>query len=1006
MPDTLQDFIRQHGAMEGLMSDNARVEIGEAVKDIQHLYCIKDRQSEPHYEHQNPVERHIQDVKRMSNNIMDRVGCPSGYWLLCTLFVIGLLNHLVNVNSVVPMTVVTGEITDVSPYLSFHFWQEVFFEQPGKQGEALGRWVGVAHNKGDKLTYLVLTNDTKQVIARSNVRAAKDSLFPNQRARPVIDSSPDGGEVSQRPVLTSVPDAMGVDPSDIELPKFAPEELLGLTFLHETDSGERIRAKITRKIMDRDAENHQNIKFLVSCGDNDYEEIIAYNKLSDIVDRQQQAEADGRLDTWTFKDVLDHQGPLTSTSPNWKGSSYNVLVHWEDGSKTWEPLNMIAKDDPVSLANYAKNNDLLETPGWKFLRRIARRGKKLQRMLNQTHMSSKRNAVRYKFGVQVPRNTKEALKLNQENGNTLWQDAMALEIAQLSEYKTFQDIGPNAPAPAGYQMIRAHMIFDVKQMGKRKARLVAGGHMTNPPKDSVYSSVVSLRSVRMVCFLSELNDLELMAADVGNAYLEACTKEKVCFIAGPEFGPLVGHTLVIVKALYGLRSSGARFHEKFAETLKHLGFMPCKADPDVWLRDAGDKYEYVTTWVDDLLVAMKNPKEFMDALQSDPYSYKLKGVEEPKYHLGGDFFRDSDSTLCYGAQTYIKRMVQEYIHLFGEAPTPYLSPLVKGDHPELDISDSCGPDDIAKFQSLIGALQWTISLCRLDIANAVMTLGRYRAEPRQGHLNRVKRIVGYLKKFPHACIRFRTGIPNHEAIYGEDGPQFNWMHSVYGDPKEDVPDDAPPPKGNPVRTTTFKDANLMHDFSTGRSATGIFHFLNQTPIEWFSKRQGQVETATYGSEFVAARTATEQIMDLRYTLRMFGVPLDGPAWLFGDNQSVVTSSTIPHSTLSKRWNALSYHRVREAVAAGYLRFHFIDSKQNPADILTKPLDHASAWPFIDTLLFRKGETMPQQALAGYETRGVSDGRPVPAQSLHSNGHISANFGPFVVPFGPVSTHNS
>ena len=139
-------------------------------------------------------------------------------------------------------------------------------------------------------------------------------------------------------------------------------------------------------------------------------------------------------------------------------------------------------------------------------------------------------------------------------------------------------------------------------------------------------------------------------------------------------------------------------------------------------------------------------------------------MEEPKYHLGGDFFRDSDGTLCYGAQTYIERMLQDYTHLFGEVPTPYSSPLVKGDHPELDISEPCGPDDIAKFQSLIGALQWTISLCRFDIANAVMTLGRYRAEPRQGHLDRAKRIVGYLKKFPHACIRFHTGIPNHDTL--------------------------------------------------------------------------------------------------------------------------------------------------------------------------------------------------------------------------------------------------
>ena len=133
------------------------------------------------------------------------------------------------------------------------------------------------------------------------------------------------------------------------------------------------------------------------------------------------------------------------------------------------------------------------------------------------------------------------------------------------------------------------------------------------------------------------------------------------------------------------------------------------------------------------------------------------------------------------------------------------------------------------------------------------------------------------------------------------------MHSVYNDPKEEIPPNAPVPKGKPVRTTTFVDANLMHDFSTGRSATGILHLLNQTPTDWFAKRQGQVETATYGSEFVAACTATEQIVDLRYTLRMFGVPLDGPSWMFGDNQSVVTSSTIPHSTLSKHWNALSYH---------------------------------------------------------------------------------------------------
>ena len=92
-----------------------------------------------------------------------------------------------------------------------------------------------------------------------------------------------------------------------------------------------------------------------------------------------------------------------------------------------------------------------------------------------------------------------------------------------------------------------------------------------------------------------------------------------------------------------------------------------------------------------------------------------------------------------------------------------------------------------------------------------------------------------------------------------------------------------------------------------------------------------METATYGSEFVAARIATEQIMDLRYTLRMFGAPIDGPSWMFGDNLSVVLQSNVPSSSIKKRHNALAYHRVREAVAAGILNFVHINSKQNPAD---------------------------------------------------------------------------
>jgi hypothetical protein len=138
----------------------------------------------------------------------------------------------------------------------------------------------------------------------------------------------------------------------------------------------------------------------------------------------------------------------------------------------------------------------------------------------------------------------------------------------------------------------------------------------------------------------------------------------------------------------------------------------------------------------------------------------------------------------------------------------------------------------------------------------------------------------------------------------------------------------------------------------------MLHFANQTPIEWFCKRQNTVETATYGSEFVAAKTATEQIIDIRYSLRMLGVPLDGPAWMFGDNQSVITSSTIPHSSLTKRHNALAYHRVREALAANVMYFIHIPGIQNPSDVLTKFLQHAVFMPLVKFVLFWKGYPPP------------------------------------------------
>ena len=301
-----------------------------------------------------------------------------------------------------------------------------------------------------------------------------------------------------------------------------------------------------------------------------------------------------------------------------------------------------------------------------------------------------------------------------------------------------------------------------------------------------------------------------------------------------------------------------------------------------------------------------------------------------------------------GPRKYVDKVVENYKRVYNTYPKQlYSSPLEPGDHPELDDTELLDEDGIRQYQSLIGSLQWAISLGRFDISTAVMTLSGFRSAPRKGHLERAKRIIGYLYKMKHAVLRFRVKEPDYSDV-----PDFDYDWSdIYRPVKELLPTDAPEPLGNYVTLTHYVDANLMHDVLTGRSVTGILHLLNQTPIDWYAKKQATVETATYGSEYVASRTCVEQIIDLRNTLRYLGVPIRGKSYMFGDNESVVNSSTRPHAKLHKRHNALSFHRVREAVAAGIVVYTFIDGDRNPADILSKHWAYGKIWGRLRSLLF-------------------------------------------------------
>ena len=152
-----------------------------------------------------------------------------------------------------------------------------------------------------------------------------------------------------------------------------------------------------------------------------------------------------------------------------------------------------------------------------------------------------------------------------------------------------------------------------------------------------------------------------------------------------------------------------------------------------------------------------------------------------------------------------------------------------------------------------------------------------------------------------------------------------------------IPPNAPEPRGLPVVIRIYVDADHAGEQLTRRSRTGYVMFLNSAPVNWYSKKQGGIEGASFGSEFMAMKTACEVNRGFRYKLRMMGVPIDGPTYMYGDNMSVLHNTQKPESTLKKKSNSIAYHFVRECVARGEVLTGYVNTKSNYADLMTKTL---------------------------------------------------------------------
>ena len=215
-------------------------------------------------------------------------------------------------------------------------------------------------------------------------------------------------------------------------------------------------------------------------------------------------------------------------------------------------------------------------------------------------------------------------------------------------------------------------------------------------------------------------------------------------------------------------------------------------------------------------------------------------------------------------------------------------------------------------------------------------MSSHLALPREGHLEQLFHIFAYLKKYHNSELVYD---PSNPVIDEKLFTRRDWASSEFGhiEGQEELPPNMPEPRGLGFVISAEVDADHASDTVTRRSRSGFFVWINCSLVHWLSKKQASVESSSFGSEFIAMKQCCEYLRGLRYKLRMMGIPVEGPAYIKGDNQSVLANTTIPDLTLKKKSQSIAYHFVREGVACDEWQTSYVNTNDNRSDLLTKLL---------------------------------------------------------------------
>ena len=996
-PDALKLFCKEVGVPEKLVVDPSGEQTSRKVKKFCNQVGTTLRILEESTQWANRAELYVGLFKESIKKDIRKTNCPLRFWDYCAERRARIHNvtprDLFQLNGNNPTTATFGSQPDISNICQFDWYDWCYFREEGKvqfpyDKFQLGRVLGPTKNEGNEMAQSILKKNGEIVPRRTCRRLRIDEIHSEveKTKRAEFDKSIlkiHGDSMSipvcdpkSKPEDWSLDDYIEADEGDIPVRSLPddPVDASGKAVFEQPfydaiihaevmlPQGEKMKSARV-KGRSKDSEGHligsydsnpllnsmlYDVEFpdgairqyaANTIAQNMYAQVDEDGYSVSMLDTIADYAKDSKAVPMSDKYVTTKSGKTRKriTTEGWK-----FLVVFKDGDEKWVPLKLLKETNPIEVAEYVTAQGIESEPAfdWWVPYTLRKRDQVVaavnSRVRKQTH----------KYGIEVPNSVQHARKIDELNGDTLWQDAIVLEMKNLA--CAFRILENGDIMPVGYEQSSGHFVFDVKMDFTRKARWVKDGHKHADPIASTYAGVVSRESVRIALTYAALNEIDVTCADVMNAFLQAPSSEKHYVICGPEFGiEHVGKRALIVRALYGGKTSGSDFWKHLRTCMDHLGFKSCPADPDVWMREAqkddGTPYwEYILLYCDDALVVSMNGENVLREELGKFFVLKDKSIGPPTIYLGNKVSKvtldNGVEAWAFSSSQYIQnavKNVEDYLMKCGKKlPKRATAPFTSNYRPEIDVTPELDSIQGAYFQSLIGILRWIVELGRIDITTETSMMASCMAMPRVGHLDQLFHIFAFLKNKHNSEMVFDpTHIDIDEAIFE---PQ-DWKHTVYGECKEDLPPNAPEPRGEGFKIKSYVDSDHAGDSITRRSRTGFIVYLNSAPIYWMSKKQGSISTSTFASEYDAMKNCCEYIRGLRYKLRMMGIPCEFPAYILGDNKSVLVNSAMPFSTLKKKSCSIAYHFVREGVAKNEWICAYVNTHDNPADLLTKPI---------------------------------------------------------------------